>query len=143
MASDKQRAAPPKVDAILLCDHVHKDGVTDKHTLIGVWDSLQSPSYPARFGSIGLYLNLIGLNGTYRFSIIILAPDLSTVVARFELAPPLVAPDPLHRHEVAVDIGGITFPAPGRSTVRFLYNGLSAQEFTLTAFLLAQPPGGS
>ena len=100
MRTDKQKAAPPKVDAILLCDHVHKDRASGKHTLIGVWDALQAPSYPATFPGIGLYFNLTGMNGTYRISVVILAPDLTTVVARFELNQPLVTTDPLRRQEV-------------------------------------------
>ena len=83
------------------------------------------------------------MNGTYRFSVVILAPDLSTVVARFEVEPPRVASSPLERHEIAFNFVSLVFPGPGRHTVQLLYNGCIAHEFTITALLLGGPPRSS
>ena len=60
-------ASPPKVDAFLLCDHVHRDAVTGKYTVIGTWDRLQSREFPAHH-DCGVYLSLTGLNGNYEFA---------------------------------------------------------------------------
>jgi hypothetical protein len=126
-------ASPPNVDAFLLCEHVHRDAVTGKYTLVGLWDALRSPQFPTLHGEYGLYFNLTGLNGTYRFGVVILGPDLSQVGVRFEVREPVTANDPLRRHELGFNLPGLQLPQPGRYTVRLLYNDLIAADFTLTA----------
>ena len=75
----------------LLCDRVYKDETSGKSTLLGIWDTLHVASFPADYGTFGLYVKLTGLNGEYRFGIQCLAPDLEQVVAEIRpAAAPLV-----------------------------------------------------
>lgn len=126
--------APPKLDAFIVCDHVHKDPATGKHTLIGVWDTVDAEEFPAGYPEFGLYFKLTGLHGSYAFGVQCLAPDLQEVVA--ELHPPeepILANDPLETYELAFNLPGIGFPEEGRYTLRLLYNGIIGPEITITA----------
>ena len=128
-------ASPPKVDAFLLCEHVHRDAVTGMYTLVGLWDALRSSQFPAQQGECGIYFNLTGLNGTYRFGILVLGPDLSQVGAEFDVPQALTLNDPLRRYELGFNLRSLRLPMPGRYTIRLRYNGFIAADFTLTAIL--------
>jgi hypothetical protein len=124
-------ASPPKVDAFLVCDHVHKDRSTGKHTVIGIWDTIHATTFPTLCGEFGVYANLTGLNGTYRFVLLVLGPDPGRLIARLDPPGSLTVKDPTTRQELGFNLEGIWFPAPGRFTLRLMYDGQVASEFTI------------
>lgn len=103
------------------------------YTLVGLWDALRSPRFPAHQGECGIYFNVTGLNGAYRFGILMLGPDLSQIGAEFEVPEALMVNDPLRRYELGFNLSSLHLPMPGRYTIRLLYNGLIAADFTVTA----------
>lgn len=134
------KGAPPKVDAFLLCDHVHKDQATGKHSLMGIWDSIQAPEFPAQYGPFGIYFKLRSLNGFYRFGVQCLAPDLQEIVAELQPpAEPFVSRDPSLSCELAFNLPALGLPVPGRYTFRLVYNGQIAEETSILAEQSTQP----
>ncbi len=126
-------ATRPKVRAFLFCDAVVTCRASGKTTLVGTFDRVIAPSYPATCGDFAVHFRLTDLNGSYEFEVVILAPDLATVVGRIALRPRATVKNPLHLLELARNVVGLRLPAPGRYAVRLMYNGLVADEFSLEA----------
>jgi hypothetical protein len=129
---------PPKVDAFLVCDHVHRDEASGKFTLVAILDGLGSDMFPTRPIDLGIYLNLTGLNGSYRLRAVVIGPDLASEITDFDFDP-FVADDPLARHEFGIRFAGLRLPDPGRYTIRLLYNGTTTTEVTITLDDLESP----
>lgn len=126
-------ATRPKVRAFLFCDAAVKDRSRGKTTLVGIFDRVIAPSYPATCGEFVVHFKLTDLNGSYEFEVVILAPDLAMVVGRIAFRPRVTVKNPLHPLELAANVVGLRLPAPGRYAVRLMYNGLVADEFSLEA----------
>lgn len=57
----------PSVVAMLICDQVITEQVTNKKSLIGVFDKFFSPSYPAILPRLAVYVKLADAVGSYLF----------------------------------------------------------------------------
>ncbi len=121
-------SSPPKVNIFAPCDAAIRDRQTGKYTLVGVFDRIVASRFPADYG---VYLKMRGLNGRYEFRVQIVAPDLQTVVTEIAFADPHEAGDPLATVEMAANFDAVVFSAPGRYTVRLVYNGRTAEELSL------------
>jgi hypothetical protein len=130
-------ATRPKVRALLFCDAAVKDRANGKTTLVGIFDRVIAPSYPATCGEFVVHSRLTDLNGSYDFDVVLLAPDLATVVGRITFRPRVTMKNPLHLLELTATVVGVRLPAPGRYAVRLMYNGLVADEFSIEAM---EPP---
>lgn len=126
-------ATRPKVRAFLFCDAVVKDSASGKTTLVGIFDRVIAPSYPATCGEFVVHLRLTDLNGSYDFEVVVLTPDLATVVGRIRFQSGITVKSPLQLLELAALAGGLRLPVLGRYAVRLMYNGLVADEFSLEA----------
>ena len=123
-------ASPPKIGVFLLCDAAVQDPATGKSTLVGVFDRIAASSFPATHGAFAIYLRMTGLNGQYEMVVQILSPDLESVVAETQFPDRLVVSDRLDVVEAALNLPGMVLPAPGRYTVRLVYNGVTGEELT-------------
>jgi hypothetical protein len=126
-------ATRPKVRAFLLCDAAVTDGATGKTTLVGIFDQVVATSYPVIWSSFAVYFKVTDLNGSYGFEVVFVAPDLATVVGRLPFPGRIVADNPLVPFENTGNVLGLTLPAAGRYTVRLMYNGVVADEFSVEA----------
>ncbi|MFI5402738.1 MAG: DUF6941 family protein [Planctomycetota bacterium] len=102
-------------------------------TLVGTFDRVRAPSYPATCGEFAVYFKMTDLNGSYDFEVVVLAPDLAAVVGRIRFGSKVAVKNPLQLLELAANAGGLRLPVPGRYAVRLMYNGLVADEFSLEA----------
>lgn len=125
-------ASPPKVRLFVACDGAIKDNATGKVTLVGVFDQFAGAQFPASYGPFAIYFRMNGLNGRYDFRLVIVAPDLHTVVAEADFPVGLVVTDPLTSVDGVVDIPAFEFAGPSRYAIRLAYNGLIADELTLS-----------
>ncbi len=126
-------ATRPKVRAFLFCDAAVKDSASGKTTLVGTFDQVAAPSYPATCGEFAVYFKLTDLNGSYEFEVVLLAPDLETVVGRIAFWPKVAVRSPLQLLELSANVDELRLAVPGRYAVRLMYNGLVADEFSLEA----------
>ena len=124
-------AAPPKVLLFALCDGVVVDPESWKTSLIGVFDALYASQFPATHAAFTVYVRLTAMFGTYDFAVLVVGPDLQTVVARLDFPERLRIDDSLQVVETVLPASGVEYPGPGRYVVRLTYNGLTAEEFTL------------
>lgn len=113
----------PIVHAMLLCDHVHYDEVSGKHTILGVCDAIGRREFPAELDGATIYLCLTNMNGRYAVELAWLRGDTEAELARF--APPgvVTSSDPLARISIDGALSGLPLPAPGRYVLRLWVNG--------------------
>ena len=126
-------ATRPKVRAFLLCDAAVTDGASGKTTLVGIFDRVVATSYPVICASFAVYFKVSDLNGTYGFDVVFVAPDLVTVVGRLPFQGTITVDNPLVPFENTGNVQGLKLSAAGRYTVRLMYNGLVADEFSVEA----------
>lgn len=78
---------PPKCKAIVLCDQVILDALTQRYTLVGLFDECPSSAYPFQMGPFRLFLQVV--DGIGRYNLTVELHDLrdATVLARLEDVP--------------------------------------------------------
>jgi hypothetical protein len=114
---------PPTVISMLVCDHIHRDGITGKFFLLGTFTTLVPQEYPATIGQIGVF--------------VILTDGIADVAVRLQVVDATeIDPDPLavlddtvtfadrfDAVELAQMFIDVTFPQPGQYRVQLLANG--------------------
>jgi hypothetical protein len=59
----------PTLLAFIVCDSVIHDAGTQKKTLVGIFDRVQSPAAPFQINSIGLYAKMVEGSGEYKIKL--------------------------------------------------------------------------
>ena len=114
----------PKVCAMLLCDHAHRDPSTGKFSLLGVFDRIHAKAFPAAHGPFSIYVNLTNLNGSYDIAIQVLRGADESAIGETRASQALVVRDPLARVELSMGLpGGLPLEKPGSYVFRLQVNG--------------------
>ena len=122
-------AEDPKVTAMVLCDHAHRDPATGKFTLLGVFDRIHAKSFPAAHGPFSIYLALTNLNGSYDLAVHVLRGEDESAVGETRSAQPLVVRDPLARVELALNLpSGLPLQKAGSLVFRLSANSRLLQD---------------
>lgn len=106
-------ATVPKVQAIVLADHIYVDPQTGKMTLIGTFNRLWAKSFPSVFSRpTALYVNLTNIRGQVQVdmrwvdladgSVLLSSPTLD-----------VVADDPLTSAELLIEVPPFPLPHAG------------------------------
>jgi hypothetical protein len=108
---------PPVLLSAIVCDMVIVDALTGKGTVVGIFDTINAPAYPARHDSLFVFCQLTNGRGQVpvRIRIIDLADDEPVlyekdVVGNFE--------DVKQVANVVLRVGGLEFPHPGEYRVQ-------------------------
>jgi len=59
----------PTLLAFIVCDTVIQDAATQKRTLVGVFDRVNSPAVPFVLNSVGLYAKMVEGSGAYKLRV--------------------------------------------------------------------------
>ena len=147
MSKDPSRALPedPKVCAMLLCDHAHRDPATGKFTLLGVFDRITvAKDFPATHGPFSIYLNLTNMNGSYTLAVQVLRGGDESQVGETRAEKPIVLKDPLARVEMGMNLpGGLPLEKAGTYVFRLLANERPLQDLVLTIVRGGPAPGAA
>jgi Family of unknown function (DUF6941) len=130
----------PTVLALLLCDQVIIDAQTNKKTLIGVFDNVNSYSYPATV-KLALYAKLRDAEGVYDFRVRVVSLKDESAVANLEIKEARI-PNPLQPTELAINIPVLQFREPGRYEFQLYANDVYLSRITIEARQIS-PPGGT
>lgn len=103
----------PEVKAFLLCDYVLQEAVSNKKSLIGIFEQVNSPQFPFRHGRISVYANLADAHGTYQLGLRLVRLRDGKVLMDAKGLTIQVA-DPLSVAEIGVNLEGIVFEEPGK-----------------------------
>ena len=122
MGKDKKdRYAPPKCKAILVCQRVIDQG-GGRVTIHKVWSDFAPPYYPIDIGDFTVYLHLVAGIGTCIVDVNVVERDTGEVVARVEgIEPPF---NLLHsRTNLPVPVESFVVKRPGLYDVIAYANG--------------------
>jgi hypothetical protein len=123
----------PALKAILLCDRIIQEAVTEKMSLIGILDRVVGDAFPFDYvRGAALYARVTDAAGEYAIRMEIvrledewLAGDVHAVAA---------IPDRIPAYEIVFDLAGIRLERAGRYEFRLIANG----RFVGSAVLLVE-----
>lgn len=101
----------PSLLAALLCDQVILDQLTQKKTLVGIFEAFNFPQFPASYGGFFLFARITDAEGQINLKIRFVR--LEDDVALGEMAVPMVAKDRLEANDVMLQIPPLPFDRPG------------------------------
>ena len=133
-------APTPSIKAMLICDQIIHEAGTNKKSLIGIFEDIHVPSFPARYPRVGVYVNLTDAHGKYQLELRLVQVNDSKQVNRVK-TPEVEIDSPLRTCEFALQIQNLVFPEPGKYEFHVLANGelLATKSFNVRKVQV--PPG--
>lgn len=132
----------PKTNAMLLCDYVITEQVTNKKSLIGVFENISAGTFPCIHHSLSVYIKLTDARGAYRFRLELIDLQNDSVVGRGEIPQEVQIASPLVTHELVFNLQGLRFAHPGDYEFRILANEkfFGHKTFSVSAMNAPEPP---
>lgn len=127
----------PSVVAMLVCDQVITEWGTGKKSLIGIFESVIVPAFPAAI-KIGIYAKLVDAEGNYGVLIRLVNLKDESKVAEMQAEAKGVKREAAW--ELALNINGIILPEAGKYEFQLFANDAFLHRVTLNA--LGMPAGG-
>lgn len=130
----------PTLLAFIICDTVIHDAATQKKTLVGVFDRVQSASAPLRINSLGLYAKMVEGSGQYTMRVrMVNLKDESPVM---EVSANTNWIDPDRPLELGLNLLGIQVPAFGTYEFQLFANDVFLGRAVIIARKLEVPLAG-
>ena len=104
-------APPPYALAMVICDAIHRDPATGKHTILGTFSSIAALDFPVRHPGMGVFISLTDGRGITPLTLKLVSADENVRI--FEAGLEVDFEDPRMVLELATNIGNIEFPQPG------------------------------
>jgi len=124
----------PVVNAMLMCDHVHRDRSTGKYTLLGLFDAVRPTGYPGSITKVGVYLKLTNMRGAHNLALAWVRGDSESELVRIPTLPVVRVTDPLARVEIPIHVSKpLPIPEPGRYLRRLSANGRHVHDLAIIA----------
>ena len=127
----------PSVVAMLICDQVINEQGTNKKSLIGVFENFYSPAFPVLMPRLAVYVKLVDAQGEYLFKLRLVRLKDESLVAEFGIQANIG--DSSHHSELAVNMGNLPIPEPGKYEFQLYYGEIFLHRVTIDAI---QVPGG-
>jgi len=128
----------PTVIAMLICDQVIAEQVTNKKSLIGVFDKYHSLSFPVQIPRLAIYVKLADAFGHYLFKIRMVKLKDEALVAEIGIEGDVTIAG--EYSELALNLG-LIIPEPGKYEIQLYVGDVYLNRVTMEA-VLAQLPGG-
>lgn len=107
-----QKLPPPVLLSVIICDLVIIDRITDKPSIIGAFETISAPKYPARHPRLVFFCQLT--NGHGKAGITVKLVDVQEEdKTLFEGTIEQEFKDVRQVANLTLDIGGMVFPHPG------------------------------
>ena len=120
----------PSVLAMLVCDQVIAEQGTSKKSLIGVFDNINAPAFPAQT-RLAIYVKFADAEGQYKFRIRLVKLKDETVLA--DLNADMTITEQASSTEFAVNMIGIILPEPGQYEFQLWGNDTYLHRITMNA----------
>jgi hypothetical protein len=127
----------PSVVAMLICERVIVEQGTGAKSLIGVFENLNSPFFPAPT-HISLYAKLLDADGHYNFLVRLVSLLDEMEIVKTE-APNVVAKPP-NATEIVINFAGLPLPSPGKYEFQLWADGIFLHRATMNAILIQGGP---
>jgi hypothetical protein len=123
----------PSVLAMLICDQIIVDQMSQKKSIIGVFDKVHSPNFPAGV-NCAVYAKLADAEGAYAFKLIIVNLKDERLIGEIQAKGQVNSA--LESTELAVQFMGIQLPEEGKYEVQLWANDVYLSRITLSAVKL-------
>jgi hypothetical protein len=133
---------PPKCKAILLCDQVIVDALTRKVSIIGTFDSFNTPSFPGMTAQFTAFMQMTDGHGEYRIAIEIHDLQEGTVLGRAEGAP-ISFPDRTAKLNYFIPVPPLPLAHAGRYDFVVFADGQEIDRQQFEAREIGIPPDGN
>lgn len=112
----------PKIKAMLICDYIITEQGTNKNSLIGVFENINSKRFPCTHPRLGVYINFTDAIGKYGFKIELIDIEVSKIIAMAE-PPAIEYNDKLASNNLVFVFDGLKFEHSGKYEFRCFANG--------------------
>jgi hypothetical protein len=137
---DVADAPIPSVVAMLVCDQVIAEQGTNKKSLIGVFELFWALAFPTIIPRISIYVKLADAFGEYHFKLRLVRLKDESLVA--EIGIDADVKDSAHYSELALNMGNLPFPEPGKYEFQLYAGDVYLHRVTMQALLTQLPQGG-
>ena len=124
----------PQCVALLVCDLVHRDPISRRYTVLGIFDAIEAPFFPVVYPKMSVFLSMIDGRGITRITLRLVDVD--------ELRPPVFEysanvdfSDPRMPEEIGLEIQDAAFPERGEYRLQMLASNATIVERSLTVDL--------
>jgi len=114
-------APRPSVKAVLICDYVIHEAMTNKKSLIGIFEQIHLPQFPCGYPRIAVYVNMTDAHGAYVLELRLIDEDNQQVGTG--KTPEVKIDSPLKTFEVALQVQNLVFQKPGVYEFQVFANG--------------------
>ena len=121
----------PVLNALLVCDEAIKEEGTGKITLIGIFETMRVPRFPARLPRLCVYVKMTDAEGQYEITLQLIRLDDLQVIGERRLTAALG--DRMAAGELVFRFRTLTLLQPGRYEFRLFADGrtLGAKSFNV------------
>jgi len=128
--------------AIVICDQIIEDKLTNKKSLIGIFNNIASQNFPCRHPQLSVFVSLTEGRGSYNARLRIAHEETGRVTA--ELNGQIQFPDIHAVVEVNFNLLGLEFQQPGLYSIEFYCDDALVLErrFHVTQLKQQPPPKG-
>ena len=113
----------PKANAMLICDYVITEKDTNKKSLIGIFENIQTSKFPCTHYALCVYVKLTDARGHYRFWLELVDLQKDQSVFRTDIPDEIVIEDPLSTYQLVFNLNGLQFEHAGEYEFRIFANG--------------------
>lgn len=117
----------PTVDALVICDAVHRDPATNKLTLLGLFNGIQTTQLPASIEQLCLFIALSGIRSKAEITVKMVwtNPSNGDEEAGYEAVMTVDAPDgPLSGTEGVIPFPNLNLPHDGEYIFALEWQGV-------------------
>ena len=136
-------SAPPKANAMLVCDYVITEQGTNKKSLIGIFENISAARFPCTHGSLSVYIKLTEGNGVYRFRLELVDLQTNSLTGKGEIPREVTIQSPLLVHELVFNLKTLRFAHPGEYEFRIFANDKIFGQKTFKVSALPATPGAN
>lgn len=125
--------------AIVVCDQIIEDKLTNKKSLIGIFNQIATSQFPCRHPQIAVFISLTEGRGTAHARLKIAHDETGHVVG--DVTGQIQFPDIHAVVEINFNLVGLVFPQPGLYSIEFYCDDALVLERRFHV-IHAQPPQG-
>lgn len=131
----------PRLQALVLADHIYQDAATGKKVVAGTFNRLWAETFPTQFGRPTFaYVSLTEIRGKVTVSLRYVDNQDLSVLMETKLA--IEGDDPLETLEVGIPVPGFPMPHPGSYSFELHANGekLGSMRVNVIQMQQQEPP---
>jgi len=131
----------PSVTAMLVCDQIITEQITNKKSLIGVFENFNSQSFPVPLSRLAVYVKMADAVGDYQLKLRLVKLKDEALVAEFAVQMTVV--DSSKYAELGININNvIIIPEAGKYEFQLYAGDYYLHRVTMQAVLAQSPQTG-